>query len=165
MDSSRDKAYEQKANLKGNYTKSELEKRRLIHPGMRDGKALNAFRRLRSSLLGKLEKFNCCVMVSAANVGGGASFVASNLAIAFAMDEQKHSLLVDCNFSQHSQSKTFGVDSETGLYDYLNGFEASAENIIHRTLVPRVSMVPAGKPESEDQIEYFTSKKMKDFFK
>jgi len=145
------------------YTKSELEKRKIIHSGMKDDRGLNAFRRLRSSLLGKLGTFNCCIMVSSVNRDGGASFVASNLAVAFAMDEQKNSLLVDCNFSQPSQHETFQIENNSGLYDYLNGLEPSIENIIHRTMVPRVNLVPAGRPESDDQIEYFTSKRMQDF--
>jgi Mrp family chromosome partitioning ATPase len=86
--------------------------------------------------------------------------VARNLAAAFAFDEAKTALLVDCNPRHAAQHKALGTDAGPGLIDYLDHPALGIEPIIYRTGIPRLRLIPAGKPR-EISGEYFSSFRMR----
>ncbi len=147
------------------YSKEELNKRGIIHPSMKDVAVLNAFRNLRTSMLPRMESYNTTLLVSSVVRGGGASFNAINIATAFTLDRQRTALLVDCNFHRPTLDRTLNVDTQLGLYDYLTGQTNDIAKIIYPTLVPRLRLVPCGKISEEDQSEFFTGERMRDFLK
>lgn len=133
----------------------ELERRGLIFPEMHDQKTLHAFRELRTMVLQRTGGANGVLLVTATSPGGGASFVAKNLAVAFGMDPTITSLIVDCNvrathFDQYVDSRR-----PLGLTDYLEEPRLDAADIIHPFGVPRVRVVPAGRRRNVDA-DYFT---------
>ena len=68
---------------------------------------------------------NFVTLVAPVSHGCGGSFVARNLAAAFAFDEAKTALLIDCDLRHPAQHATLGVDpSEGGLIDYLEDPDA-----------------------------------------
>ena len=93
--------------------------------------------------------------------GSGASFVARNLATAFAFDEAKNSLLIDCNLRYPRQHRAFGVDAnQGGLIDYLDHPSKGIDRVVYRTGIPRLRLIPTGTTR-EMSGEYFSSFRMR----
>jgi Mrp family chromosome partitioning ATPase len=75
----------------------QRSRRKIIAPDAMDSPIVKSMRAIRTKLLQKAGGNNGVVMVVGATPGSGTSFVAVNLATAFALDAAKTSLLVDCN--------------------------------------------------------------------
>jgi Mrp family chromosome partitioning ATPase len=103
--------------------------------------------------------------VTGASEEAGASFVARNLAAAFALEETKTSLLVDCNIADPQASDLFsdGNESLPGLTDYLDGHEPRVGRIVHETGVPRMRILPVGRSRVGGA-EYFTGSRLRTLF-
>jgi len=145
-------------------SKAECARRGLIHPGMKEAEVLSAFRDLRTTIMPQLQSFNSVLQVSAVCAGGGASFSALNLAISCTFDQHRNALVVDCNFDHPSLADKLDVSTGPGLYDYLTGQIGDIRDIIYKTPVPRLSLVPAGAISAdEDHIEFFTGENMRVF--
>lgn len=151
---------------------AQLRARKIIYPEMKDRGVLDTFRRLRTKLLQVSDGENFIVMLTSVIPGNGASFSATNLAVAFALDDTKTALVVDCNFRNPIQHKRFGVGGKRdliGLTDYLENPDTtdpegwSVDDIIYPTGIRRVSVVPVGKRREASQ-EYVASAHMEAFF-
>lgn len=151
---------------------SQLKARKIIYPGMKDREVLDTFRRLRTKLLQISDGENFIAMLTSVAPGSGASFSATNLAAAFALDDTKTALVVDCNLRNPVQHKRFGVGGNRefiGLTDYIENPERldpegwSVDDIIYPTGIRRVSLVPVGK-RREASLEYVASAHMEAFF-
>lgn len=142
-------------------TPRTLEERRLIH---RDGSVrqqADAFREIRTRLLALGGDQNFVTMVAPISPHSGGSFVARNLAAAFAFDEAKTSLLIDCDLRHPSQHTALGVDTANGgLIDYLDHPALGIEKILYHTGIPRVRLIPTGR-KREMGGEYFSSFRMR----
>ncbi len=141
----------------------QLSSRKIIHPGMSDRKALNAFRGLRTKLFGMNQGDGFVVMISPVSPESGGTFTSSNLAAAIALDETKTALLVDCNIRNPVLHELLDVEVESGLTDYIEDPEnTSVEQLICPTGIPRLRLVPAGQPH-ESASDYYTSVHMEAF--
>lgn len=139
----------------------QLEQRRMIHREESVRRQSDAFREIRTRLLGLAEQQNFVTLVVAVSPGSGASFVACNLAAAFAFDEAKTSLLIDCNLRYPNQHKALGVEPVTGgLIEFLEHPKLGIESILYRTGIPRLRLIPAGNAR-ENSGEYFSSFRMR----
>ena len=99
---------------------AQLEQRRLIHREDSVRRQSDAFREIRTRLLELGGSQNFITLVASVSPHSGGSFVARNLAAAFAFDEAKTSLLIDCNLRYPNQHKALGVEPERGgLIEYL----------------------------------------------
>lgn len=139
----------------------QLEERQLIHREHSVRDLTDAFRELRTRLLalGGAQSF-VTLVVSVSSRSGG-SFVARNLAAAFALDEAKTALLIDCNLRHPDQHKALGVDTtKGGLIDYLEHPSLGVENILYHTGIPRLRLIPAGKLRERGD-ELFSSFRMR----
>ena len=88
------------------------------------------------------------IMVSSALPGEGKSFTSLNLALSIAAELDHTVLLVDADVARPSMPRMLGLDPERkGLLDVLNGEAAMAEAIV-RTNVPKLSILPSGKPRA-----------------
>lgn len=139
---------------------SQLDERRLIHRDDSARPQADAFREIRTRLLALGGDQNFITMVVPVSSGSGGSFVARNLAAAFAFDEAKTALLIDCNPRHPAQQKALGTDAGPGLIDYLDHPALGIEPIIYRTGIPRLRLIPAGKSR-ELTGEYFSSFRMR----
>lgn len=139
----------------------QLEEQRLIHREESVREYADAFREIRTRLLAIGGAQNFVTLVTSVSPGSGGSFVARNLAAAFAFDDTKTALLVDCNFRHPVQHKVLGVEpARGGLVDFLEHPALGLENIIYRTGVARLRLVPAGHAR-EMRGEYFISFRMR----
>ncbi|TDK28499.1 polysaccharide biosynthesis protein [Luteimonas aestuarii] len=126
-------------------TTRALEERRLIHRHDSARVQADAFRDLRTRLLALGGDTNFVTLVAPVVPGCGASFVARNLAAAFAFDETKLATLVDCDALRPAQQTALGVDADTGgLMDYLDGSVDDLAHAQYRTGLPRLYLVPSG---------------------
>ena len=139
----------------------QLEQRRLIHREASARVQSDPFREIRTRLLWLGGQQNFVTLVVPVSPHSGGSFVARNLATAFAFDEAKTSLLIDCNLRYPAQHKDLGVDPGSGgLIDYLEHPATGIQSVLYRTGIPRLRLIPAGKPR-ENGGEYFSSFRMR----
>ena len=142
-------------------TPRELEERRVIHRNDSVREQADAFRELRTRLLALGGERNFVTLVAPVSNGCGGSFVARNLATAFAFDDAKSALLVDCDALHPSQHTALGVDaSHGGLMDYLGDSDTDLGRIIYRTGVPRLRLIPSGR-QRETTGEAFSAFRMR----
>ncbi|MEZ5461176.1 CpsD/CapB family tyrosine-protein kinase [Dokdonella sp.] len=138
-----------------------LEERRLIHREESVRRQADAFREIRTRLLALGGEHNFVTMVAPISPRSGGSFVARNLAAAFAFDEAKTALLVDCNLRHPSQHTELRVDPVNGgLIDYLDHPSLGVEKILYHTGIPRLRLIPCGR-QREMGGEYFSSFRMR----
>jgi Mrp family chromosome partitioning ATPase len=132
----------------------DCERKRLIHREESVRQQSDAFRGIRTRLLEMAGETNFITLVVAVSPRSGSSFVTRNLAAAFAFDEAKTSLLVDCNLRYPNQART------GGLIDFLEHPSRGIASIMYHTGVPRLRLIPAGKSR-ENSGEYFSSFRMR----
>ena len=138
-----------------------LEERKLIHRNDSVRPQADAFRGLRTRLLALAGERNFVTLVASVRSGCGGSFVARNLAAAFAFDEARTALLVDCDAIHPVQHKVLGVDpTNGGLMDYLDGHVANIADVQYETGIPRLRLTPCGS-QRETAGEYFSSQRMR----
>jgi len=144
------------------FSKAEKDRKKIIYPEMKNSRLVNSFRDLRNNLLEKSKGQNVTIMVTSMVEGSGASFVAVNLAAAFAFDGSKTSLLVDANLSNSSLENYFGTNYGVGITDFLENEEMTIEEVIYSSGVKRLRLIPAGK-HSEYASEYLSSERISAF--
>lgn len=139
----------------------QLEEHRLIHREPSARQHSDAFREIRTRLLELGGKHNLVTLIVPVSPGSGSSFVARNLATAFAFDEARSSLIIDCNLRYPAQHEAFGLDrGSEGLIDFLEHPSMGIKSIIYHTGIPRLRLIPAGVSR-ENSSEYFSSFRMR----
>ena len=88
------------------------------------------------------------IMVTSAMPGEGKSFTAINLAISMAMELDYTVLLVDADVSRPSVLNRLGLPPERGLMDVLSGEVSDLGDVLLRTNIEKLSILPAGMPHS-----------------
>ena len=88
--------------------------------------------------------------------------MALNLAAAFAFDQAKTALIIDCNLREPSLHTMLDIMPETGLTDFLEDPDYDIARILYPTGIPRLRLIPAGS-KRETPAEFFTSFRMKQF--
>jgi capsular exopolysaccharide synthesis family protein len=129
-----------------------------IEPGKRSLVA-EEFRRIRFSLQYYIpEEATKKILITSSLSGEGKSFVASNLAISFALSGKKVAL-VDFDLHNSSLEKLFVKSSEQGIMDYLVS-ENSIDSIIYPVSeYQNLFFIPTGSQESDPSV-YLESDKL-----
>lgn len=100
------------------------------------------------------------IMVTSALQGDGKTFCSLNLALSIAMEQDKTVLFVDADVLKASAGRTLGVDDQTpGLIDLLSGSDYQPQDVILRTSMPKLRILPAGR-KSEHATEILASGNM-----
>jgi len=139
---------------------SELAARKIIYPDMTDQSVLNQFRSLRTKLAQRSKGENAIILVYSTIPGGGASYTAINLAASFALDKEKTSLLINCDFTTKPEYESLIHNNKYGLVDYLSR-EIDIENIIYPVGINGLRIIPSNT-ESGLFGEYFTTQKFEE---
>jgi protein-tyrosine kinase len=141
-------------------TPAQLQERATIYRSDVARPEVDAFRELRTRLLAVAEG-NFVTLVAPVSAGSGGSFVARNLAAAFAFDTNKRALLIDCDLRHPSQHTTMRIQpAGGGLIEYLDDNDTEAADVIYDTGVARLALLPAGTSR-ETGTEYFSSLRMR----
>ena len=139
----------------------QLEERKIIHRAENLREQADAFRELRTRLCAGQEGPAFVTLVVPVRSGCGSSFVARNLAAAFAFDETKSALLVDCNARHPSQASVFGLsEDDAGLKGYLDDNRATLAAVVRPSGLPRLEILPWGQ-RREDADDAFGSSRMR----
>lgn len=87
---------------------------------------------------------NALIMVSSALPGEGKTFCAINLAMSMAMEVDTSVLLVDADVIRPTVLDRLGLPSMKGFLDVLTDDKLDLTDVILRTNVPKLSILPAG---------------------
>ena len=120
---------------------------RLTHVYKSFAEVAESFRVLRSRILHPHDDRPVprTIMVTSALPKEGKSFVSANLGMMLAQGVDQHSLLVDCDLRIPTLAGLFGVSSDAGLADYLQGTSGIVD-LIQKTSVEKLSILPGGRP-------------------
>ncbi len=89
------------------------------------------------------------IMVTSALPGEGKTFTSVNLAMSIAMELDNTCLLVDADVARPSVMKTLGIQDRDykGLVDYLVDKSIDLSDVLLRTNVPKLTMLPSGRTD------------------
>jgi Mrp family chromosome partitioning ATPase len=82
--------------------------------------------------------------VTSPSFGDGKTTVSIALAASLSSDFQADVTLLDADFHTHSVGRQYGLQSENGLSDVLEG-RVTLQSVTHRVSQARMSIVPAGR--------------------
>jgi len=88
------------------------------------------------------------IMVTSALPGEGKTFMAVNLAISIAMELDTTVLLVDADVARPAIPERLGFAPDHGLLDLLTHKDLDVADVLMRTNIERMSVLPAGSPHS-----------------
>ena len=88
------------------------------------------------------------IMVTSAKPNEGKTFIAINLALSIALEQDKTVLLVDADVLRPSINRELAFEMKEGLTDYLSSEVNSLSDIIYSTNINNLKIIPAGKPHS-----------------
>jgi receptor protein-tyrosine kinase len=86
------------------------------------------------------------VMVTSSNPNEGKTYIAINLALSIALEQDKTVLLVDADVLRPSLHRELEFESKKGLLEYLLAEVSSLSDIIYSTNINNLKLIPAGKP-------------------
>ncbi|PCI17276.1 MAG: protein tyrosine kinase [Piscirickettsiaceae bacterium] len=105
------------------------------------------------------------IMVTSSVAGEGKTYTAINLAMSIAMEQDKSVMLVDADTAKASATKLFGVEEQTvGLTDLLDKPETAFSEVMLRTDIENLTLLPSGKPHERSN-ELFASSVMAELLK
>ena len=99
------------------------------------------------------------IMVSSSKPNEGKTFVAINLALSIALEQDKTVLLIDADVLRPSIIRELGLDESPGIIEYLLGDAGQVSDIIYNTDIDKLKLIPAGKPHHLSN-ELLASEKM-----
>ncbi|MBC7502267.1 MAG: tyrosine-protein kinase family protein [Herminiimonas sp.] len=85
------------------------------------------------------------IMITSALPREGKTFCAINLAMSIAMEMDHTVLLVDADVARPSVLECLGLTSDVGLMDILHNEDIDLQDVLMRTNVDSLSILPAGK--------------------
>ncbi len=103
------------------------------------------------------------IVVTSAVQGEGKTFCAINLALSLAAEVDRTVLLVDADILKPSVGARLGIDSRRGLLDLLADHSLDVSEVLLKTNVPKLTVLPAGVPRP-DSAELVAGGHMKGLF-
>jgi exopolysaccharide/PEP-CTERM locus tyrosine autokinase len=84
------------------------------------------------------------VMVTSAKPREGKTFAVTNLAISISLEEDYNVLLVDADIRRQALRQNLGLDASQGFVDLLLNPNLDMADVLLRTNIPRLTVLPAG---------------------
>lgn len=85
------------------------------------------------------------IMVTSAFPGEGKTFNSINLAMSIATEFDNTVLLIDADVARPAVTAYFGIETGPGLVDYLTGDHPDLSQLLIRTDIPKLTLLPAGR--------------------
>jgi protein-tyrosine kinase len=101
------------------------------------------------------------ILVTSAVAGEGKTHTCINLALSLATERDQTVLLVDGDVPKPHISRLFGIQDQPGLLDALGDKQLRLDELLIRTDIPRLSILPAGK-WSDHATEMLASGRMRE---
>ncbi len=100
------------------------------------------------------------IMVTSSRPTEGKTFTAANLALSIASERDLTVLLVDADAHHPSVPEVFGFRSELGLLDLLANSAIDFSDVVLRTPVPNLAILPIGTVRATEVPELLSSRRM-----
>jgi protein-tyrosine kinase len=91
---------------------------------------------------------NRVIMVTSAKPGEGKTFAAINLALSIASEQDLKVLLIDLDTRHHALQEMMGIPAGRGLTDLLSNADVDFSDVVLRTNMPNLAVMPAGHPDN-----------------
>jgi receptor protein-tyrosine kinase len=101
------------------------------------------------------------VMITSAKPREGKTFTSTNIAISISMEEDYNVLLVDADIRRQALRQNLGLEANQGFVDLLLNPSLDMADVLLRTNIPRLSVLPAGTM-SDRAPELLASARMRD---
>ncbi|MDE2229120.1 MAG: AAA family ATPase [Alphaproteobacteria bacterium] len=89
---------------------------------------------------------NRVIMVTSTRPREGKTFTAINLALAIATEQDLKVLLIDLDTKHHAMQEMMGIPASYGLTDLLANPDTDFSEVVLRTNLPNLTVIPAGSP-------------------
>lgn len=137
-----------------------------VTPGDSNTQAIEEYRNIKRPLVNNafgeassgIDRANL-ILITSSVPGEGKTFTAINLALSIANERDKKVLLIDADVARPSVSKTLGIQSSPGLIEYLEGQDVEFSDIVLKTNMPGLRIIPAGK-QHKHSTELLASNRM-----
>ena len=140
-----------------------------LTPETMQGSLAEQYRLLKHSVLTSVKEMpaqtvasNNLIAITSAVQGEGKTFTSFNLAMSLATERDLSVLLVDGDLIGRSLSQMTGLNAHCGLNDALQNPVLGLDDIIVKTNVPRLELLPAGKSH-QHATELISSERMREF--
>jgi exopolysaccharide/PEP-CTERM locus tyrosine autokinase len=101
------------------------------------------------------------IMITSSRPREGKTFTSINLALSIASQRDFRVLLMDCDVDRQSLTSVLGIESERGLVDLIADDKLDMRDIMLRTDIPNLTVLPAGR-KRPGVPELLSSKRMRD---
>lgn len=85
------------------------------------------------------------IMITSSRPGEGKTFTAINLALSIALEQDKTVLLVDADVLRPNVMRTLELRNQDGLIEFLLGEKSDISDIMCKTNIPNLRIIPAGR--------------------
>jgi len=106
---------------------------------------------------------NRMIMVTSAKPGEGKTFAAINLALSIASEQDLKVLLIDLDTRHHAMQEMMGIPAGRGLTDLLSNADVDFSDVVLRTNMPNLAVMPAGHPDNRGP-ELLSSNRTREMF-
>ncbi len=144
-----------------------LKRNGILVPDARRTRTIEEFRIIKRSVLQSVAKRQRdgvpnanLIMVTSTRPAEGKTFTSINLAMSLAFEKDRTVLLVDADLSRPSIPKELGITASRGLLDVLENPTIELSDVMLRTSVESLSLLPAGGPHRLST-EFLASERMK----
>jgi len=114
------------------------------------------FRRIKRPLIDNVAKSSTSeadhmnvIVVTSALPGAGKTFCSVNLAASMSLERELNVLLIDADVAKPHISRAFGLSERPGLLDILEDDTLSIEDVLIRTDLNDIQVLPAGRKHSQ----------------
>jgi len=146
---------------------NELSRKGFLTPDIPDESLREEYRMIKRPLLNNARGKSAVpvaqgnlIVVTSAMPGEGKTYNSLNLAISFATEHDTHVLLIDGDVIKPTLTAILGLSDEPGLTDLLSGKINHVSDILYKTNMPKLTVIPAGKHHAHDT-ELLSSDKMR----
>jgi receptor protein-tyrosine kinase len=87
------------------------------------------------------------ILITSARPGEGKTFCAVNLAMSIALERDLTVMLIDADIARPSVATTLGIEAEVGLTDLIADASLDPADVLLRTDLERLTVLPAGRPD------------------
>ncbi|MGE0486793.1 MAG: AAA family ATPase [Gammaproteobacteria bacterium] len=85
------------------------------------------------------------IMLTSSVPGEGKTFTSINLSMSITVERDHTLLVIDTDIMKRDLSRQLGLEGLPGLFDYLDGDVDDIANVIYRTNVPNMAVIPSGR--------------------
>jgi len=154
-----------------NVSPTSLAAHAIVLPSAGSSRTVEEFRAIKREIIANIARSRQTVpdsrarvvLVTSASPEEGKTFTAINLALSLAYEKDSRVLLIDADAYRQSSVEYLGISSETGWLDVVAGKSIAARDMIVRTNLPGLSVMPAGRQRPEIP-ELMSSKRMSAMF-